>query len=667
MSENPVKEKPLEKKAIILVHGIGNQKPLDFLREFTNALCSWINWCAGSRNNPNLVARLEAIREPTGQRGGEADIFVGNAVRIRVYEVYWADLGQAPTAGLFKSLRFSGWIIQALFRPAALSLNARPGCGLLRAAFQSVLLVIPSFVFFLLDLLTIAGRFIKRLSGIAVSVQRALLAYAGDIRLYTSGEKQVFGREVKDEIVDRFRHTLSRAHEPDEGNDAIVIVAHSLGSVVAYDGLTQDDYVNPLDGTSLPPWPPMRAYPPVDKVVAFFTLGSPLDKFNYFWPDRISMTPVTSASKKKRIWWGNFQDFLDPVGANLNAYTPQNWQAPYPCRGPYSLDNLLDGPHEYRLCNAYSPGRAHLIYWWSRAFMSTLMAHLNLSQVLPPPWLPRTVWGKLALQLQQALVKTSNFLTRTLAVPQPTEPRKGPMVYRTGFWTVVVLFSLFLARWLWDRWLSAMYFSKIHTALSQGVSYVKQAAELVLAWSGVEQHRWITFIFDGSYILVSLSVIIGLLLGAFLYTRLWTWEDMAAGFAGLILLVATILGAWLGVSWVVPYVAGSPWRSGSIGVLVIAIISWIAVRLFLNRPLQLVESLRIILNAVVFGLIVFVGMLMASWAWLILLKLFTISLKIATILVLTLAVFLLLVIRMARLRQELRRSSIERMGDAFYG
>lgn len=669
MSKEEGQQGSLEKKAIILVHGIGSQKPLEFLREFTNALCMWINWCAGGQGDDQLVARLQTLTEPSAERGGQADIIIGNTTRIRVYEVYWADLGQAPTTGLFKSLRFSGWIIQALFRPVALTLNARPGCDVkISTVFQSISLVILGFIFFILDLLTIAGRFVKRLSGMALAVQRTLLAYAGDIRLYTSEEKQTFGQEVKDQIVDRFRQTLKRAHDPDEGNDTIVIVGHSLGSVVAYDGLTRDDYVNPLDGNSRPAWPPATGYPPVDKVVALFTLGSPLDKFNYFWPDRISMTPVTTASEGKRIWWGNFQDFLDPVGANLNAYYPKDRKNPYPCRGQYSLDKLFDGPHEYRLCIAFSPGRAHLIYWWSREFMGTLIAQLNLVQLLAPSWLQKTLWGSVSLRLQQAIVKASTYLTGIAPVQRPTEPTKGPMVYMTGFWTVVVIGGVFAVRLIWEKWLSALYISKVGPSLSKGVSYVKEAAESLLSWSGVQQYSWLGFIFDASYVLVSLTaLIIILLLGLSLYAKLWTVGDIVTGFAGLSLLIVVLLVVWFGISWVFPYLTYSLWWSWIVWALLLSAVSWIAIRFFLNRPFELAETLRIISYASVFSLSFFVAILIASWVWLSVLKLFAISPKGTTIGVLLLAVFLLLIIRMARLRQELGRSSVERMGDAFYG
>lgn len=679
-----------KRKGIVLVHGIGNQKPLDFLREFTAALCAWINWCSGYNQCPQLVARLDSMREPTAERGGEADILVGN-FRIRIYEVYWADLGQAPESGLLKTLRFSTWIIHALVRPAALTLNAnRKECPVGGwTAFKSLLLLVPAFVFFLLDLLTIASRFVKRLSGIAVSIQRTLMAYAGDIRVYTSENKQVFGREVKDVIVDRFRQTLSRAHE---ANESIVVVGHSLGSVVAYDGLTKDDYRNPTDGTPLQPWPPTRGCPPLEKVVALFTLGSPLDKFNYFWPDRISMTPVGNGGQKK-IWWGNFQEFLDPVGANLNAYTRENWQRPYPCRGSYCLDTVFDGPNEYRLCIAYSPGRAHFIYWWTREFMSALIDQLGL-EGLSPPRLRKGRLKRVALTLRDAFGKAAKLLPpqgrlmkrvapvlqgafgRAATVlkissvqPPPREPKIAPMVYRCGFWSVIALGAVLLIKTIWTSWLRPLYLSKLHPLLLKGAASAGLAADALLSWSGVEQRGWGGFISQDIYTLFSLMLSLILLLGVFLCMRYWTWKDMVAGVLGLILfalLTITLGGLGLGVSVMIPYLAVSMWISGAVGAFAVTLISWIAIRTFLNRPLRKEEAVQIVLNVVVFSVMVFLGILIAARAWLSLVKLFATSPTRTISAILLCGIFLVLVASVARLRRELARSSVERIGDAFY-
>lgn len=241
------------------------------------------------------------------------------------------------------------------------------------------------------------------------------------------------------------------------------------------------------------------------------------------------------------------------------------------------------------------------------------------------------------------------------------------MVYRIGFWTVVVVAGFFLVRWIWAQWLRDLYFTKVYPTFEQGVAYVKQAADWILLWSGVQQRSWLGFVFDDSYILIFLAAFILLLLGICLCVRLWRWEDMAAGFTGLFMLVLMLWAVWSVLSRLVPYLTYSPVWSCALGAFILIIISLVSVRLFLNRPLQPAESLRIVFNALVFSVAIFVVMLGAAWAWLTLLKFFTVSPKRATISVLLFAVFLLLVARMARLRRELKRSSIERMGDLFYG
>ena len=132
-------------------------------------------------------------------------------------------------------------------------------------------------------------------------------------------------REILAETVAMIRHVL--AH-PDCRR--LVIVAHSLGTAIAYDALRELGQYN--EARARRPEQVVRMFPVTDLV----TLGSPIDKIAYFFESSESRTyraarlrdalrgdlstePFHSQGRT-RIAWTNFHDWADPVSDAL--YTP---------------------------------------------------------------------------------------------------------------------------------------------------------------------------------------------------------------------------------------------------------------------------------------------------------------------------------------------------------
>src|SRR5690606_32645481 len=97
----------------------------------------------------------------------------------------------------------------------------------------------------------------------------------------------------------RFHQVMETAQR---NHGEVHVLAHSLGTVVAYHALTgmgQPD--------ARPPYAPRRLY----------TIGSPLEKIRYVWPWTVS---PTTPSVHPDFRWFNFHHRLDAVSGRLRRF-----------------------------------------------------------------------------------------------------------------------------------------------------------------------------------------------------------------------------------------------------------------------------------------------------------------------------------------------------------
>jgi len=112
----------------------------------------------------------------------------------------------------------------------------------------------------------------------------------------------------------------------------IYVIGHSLGSVIGYDVLYQILVQNPISDK--------------EKIKAYFSVGSPLDKIAYLfkWEKRTKDEKFPGLGE---IYWYNFHELLDPVGANLDLYEHKKDK----------FENIYSFKYK---CNPLS---AHIGYW----------------------------------------------------------------------------------------------------------------------------------------------------------------------------------------------------------------------------------------------------------------------------------------------------------------
>ena len=149
-------------------------------------------------------------------------------------------------------------------------------------------------------------------------MDRLLDEYAADVFNYINSAGDTFSpkrnvsegapRHVYREIIGQFYNQLVCMRN--DGCRSIHIVAHSLGTVVMYHALRGHG----LDDA------PRADRPALSEAMAsiehLYTIGSPLEKIRFFWPD---LQPETNLAGERPIAWDNFVSYFDPVAGMLRA------------------------------------------------------------------------------------------------------------------------------------------------------------------------------------------------------------------------------------------------------------------------------------------------------------------------------------------------------------
>ncbi len=217
------------KQAVVIVHGMGEQKPMSTLRDFVDAVWAKnpsINDAAGHTNAAQYWITPD---DRTGSHELRRIVtpYV-NDIRTDFYEFYWADLTQGTTRG-----RLYAWVRELLLRKR----SEIPDDA--RRLYWATAVIAALFVL-LAGLVAVSTLFSPSVA-IAVALAAGFgswvldqfaLPYFGDVASYVQATPAtVAGRKS---VRERGLHLLRRlSRDPDY--DRIVLVGHSLGSIIAYD------------------------------------------------------------------------------------------------------------------------------------------------------------------------------------------------------------------------------------------------------------------------------------------------------------------------------------------------------------------------------------------------------------------------------------------------
>lgn len=317
--------------ALLLVHGIGKQEPGESINNFAKSF-------------KHLGMYSERSQPPT---------FTGDSRLIRLYEVYWADIlkGDIVKGSFNADLPLSAsWFPYLNFKSGK---YAKGECSPVVIWFRITQLLFLGVAFYFLHkgsigfldlLLRPAKSFAKLFRALRHSkslgrdtkiqdaeelIDYTLDEYAGDVFTYVNSS---VGALTDDRlasssmnIIQRFNEQLDRAIR--DGCDEIHILAHSLGTLVMYHGLTA--HFSPPAGPN-DTSPAGQRLPTLARI---YTIGSPLEKILFLWPKLIRRDlprPVGFLNGKpvpfsvavehtvhRGFQWHNFYDLFDPVCGKL--------------------------------------------------------------------------------------------------------------------------------------------------------------------------------------------------------------------------------------------------------------------------------------------------------------------------------------------------------------
>ena len=373
-------QKTSERIGVLLVHGIGEQGQFEHLEGEVRRIISALERSPGVYRLKPSIRMAEAntfgAHFPAWSAEGGAPVSVqvwmasDRVVSIDFHEVWWADLDEPVT--LRYHFRFWGWVLsmwaagrykdsdlrQALaaykhwMRPPRTRSMAIQASDRLRLAGVGLA--------FLLILLTLTAVFtvISRLFRVSLKGPGILVSYLGDVKLYQdrkrSGKGPLEDIGLAPRVSIRRRMVRGIVRMATDGYDRWFVLAHSLGTVVAFNGLMEPAARLPayLSGEEwkqcqakglvraetpediqlaenlAPARPPWVGGQGIDRPKLFegfaglLTYGCPLEKFAMLWPAIVSVnkdeSPYTSRSPSPE--WINVLDPTDPVAGELKSF-----------------------------------------------------------------------------------------------------------------------------------------------------------------------------------------------------------------------------------------------------------------------------------------------------------------------------------------------------------
>lgn len=261
----------MKKQAVVLIHGVGEQVPMDTLRGFVETV--WTTDTSAHRpggfdpgaswSKPDLISGdLELRRITTGDNheGRRTDFF----------EFYWAHLMRDTTFAHFRAW----FMVLLLRRPSRVPPQLR-GVWCCMVAFLGI--GIGVVLAWLFGFIHPSAGLLTALAGAWVLVGSWLvhtfLGYAGDAARYLHVAPPNI--HIRHQIRQAGIELLQKLHDSDD-YDRIIVVGHSLGSVIGYDILTHlwvrhhDAAVKAAESDSSPPPRPRPALEALERLAFTF-------------------------------------------------------------------------------------------------------------------------------------------------------------------------------------------------------------------------------------------------------------------------------------------------------------------------------------------------------------------------------------------------------------
>jgi len=157
--------------------------------------------------------------------------------------------------------------------------------------------------------------------------------------------------------------------------EQVIWIAHSLGSVVSYNVLSDLFFRSGQLLKSKNAVQRKGAKKFRDSIRRFVTFGSPLDKIAVLFGTTVLRPWQSGVPELPEKWWMNFYHVLDPVSGPLS----------HPLLGP------APAPVNHHIAFPALPGLAHVVYWKDKSMLRYLLSRLYGKAILNVPSLtPRS-------------------------------------------------------------------------------------------------------------------------------------------------------------------------------------------------------------------------------------------------------------------------------------
>lgn len=234
-----MEEYEIKRQAVIIIHGMGEQRPMESLRNFTNGVKQYLGQINAQEKKATLRSKVDSV----------GDIYETNRLSLEgvhekrpptdFYEFYWAHNMRNT-----KVEHMLAWLKKLVFTRVSV---VPPRLRVLFYSIWSItaLVVLIVIYLFITNNISWVKTLIAAISSIAlVSLLFSFVAtFFKSIFLKYAGDAARYFTPVPDNVEERVKIRrqgiafLKKLHElvGRQKPDRIIIVAHSLGSVVAYD------------------------------------------------------------------------------------------------------------------------------------------------------------------------------------------------------------------------------------------------------------------------------------------------------------------------------------------------------------------------------------------------------------------------------------------------
>lgn len=196
--------------------------------------------------------------------------------------------------------------------------------------------------------------------------------FLGDVIAYVSKDVNVIRRTVWNQMWDQLQRPLK------EENATYSIIAHSLGTVVAFDYLF---YLLKHDKLFVEELNPGMAISPEDRQLLrqrfrfFFTMGSPIGLFmlreGRLWADGEPFQKIYNPIRGENCTWLNFYDSKDIIAYPLKGLFNTNRDSNQDCL-----------PEDIPVWSGWTPFGAHTNYWKNKEVARRIVETLSQSPKL---------------------------------------------------------------------------------------------------------------------------------------------------------------------------------------------------------------------------------------------------------------------------------------------